>query len=58
MLAERSFEIADAMIDEAPKAAESDPAADAKEVSSGSKLTKVGIIVAIAVASIILGLAN
>lgn len=48
----------DAMIDEAPKAAESDPAADAKEVSSGSKLTKVGIIVAIAVASIILGLAN
>jgi hypothetical protein len=47
-----------AMADEAPKAAETDPAVEAKEVSSGSKLTKVGIIAAMVVAAIILGLAN
>jgi hypothetical protein len=46
------------MTDEAPKAAETDPAVGAREVSSGSKLTKMGIIAAMVVAAIILGLAN
>jgi hypothetical protein len=46
------------MADEAPKAAETDPAVGAREVSSGSKLTKMGIIAAMVVAAIILGLAN
>ncbi len=46
------------MTDETPEVVESNPAEDAKEISSGSKFTKVGIIVAMVVGSIILGLAN
>jgi len=46
------------MADEAPEVVESEPAAQAEEVSSNSKLVKVGIIAAMVVGSIILGLAN
>ncbi len=46
------------MVDETPEVVESEPAAQAEEVSSSSKLTKMGIIAAMVVAAIILGLAS